>query len=224
MKSTTRSSTPNSKRTYDASRRQEDARARRRRILEVAHELFLEQGYGATSIEQIASSAEVSAQTVYAAFTSKAGILARVIDVAIGGDDEEVMVRDRPEFRAFATAESPEALVRAIVHHGRVTHERSGPILRLLDSVAGTEPALTELAAEIRRQSLDEAAHVFTLAPPEWLRPELETSRRIAVSYLLGFHATWWSVVEELGWSGDQYEDFLADVFLRLIFVDGATR
>jgi AcrR family transcriptional regulator len=224
MKSAQRASTPNPKRTYDASRRQEDARARRRRIIEVAHQMFLEHGYGATSIEGIASGAGVSAQTVYAAFTSKAGILARVIDVAIGGDDEEVMVRDRPEFRALAEAASPEELVRGLVHHARVTHERSGPIIHVLESVAGTEPALAELAADLRRQALDEAKHVLTFAPAAWLRPDVSGKDRTAIAFLLGSYSTWWSIVKDLGLSGARYEAFLTDTLLRLLFVEGAGR
>jgi AcrR family transcriptional regulator len=221
MKKSGRASTPNSKRRYDGRGRQEGAKARRRQVIDAAHRLFLDQGYGATSIEQIAAAAEVSTQTVYAAFVSKAGILARVIDVAIGGDDEEVKVRDRPEFRALAEATTPQELVGAVVRFARATHERSGPILHLLESVAGTEPALAELAADIRRQSADEARHVLTLTPDEWLRPDISADDRSAISYVLGSYWTWWSLVEDLGWTGERYEQFLNDTLMR-IFVEDA--
>jgi AcrR family transcriptional regulator len=221
MKSSKGVSTPSSaKRRYDGSGRQEEARLRRRRVIDAAHHLFLERGYTATSIDEIARDAQVSPQTVYAAFTSKAGVLARVIDVAIGGDDEDVMVRDRPEFREITEARTPGAFLAATIHHARQTHERSAPIIHLLESVAGTEPALAALAKDIRRQAYDETTHVVGMTPPEWLRPDLDADTRTAVAFLLSFHGTWTTLVEELGWSPDSYETFLATTLGRLLLRD----
>lgn len=83
-------------------------------MIEAAARLFVEQGFGATSINQIAAAAEVSAPTSYATFGSKAGVLARAIDVAVVGDYEDVPVVDRvlslieeagpQELRQFAAA------------------------------------------------------------------------------------------------------------------------
>jgi TetR/AcrR family transcriptional regulator of autoinduction and epiphytic fitness len=220
MKAAPHPSTPSAKRRYDGQARQQEARARRRRIIDEAHRLFLEDGYAATSIDGIAAAAGVSVQTVYAVFSSKAGVLARVIDVAIGGDDEDVMVRDRPEFRPVLEATTPEELVWAAVRHARMTHERSGPILHLLDQVAGTDAALAELAAEIRRQVREETAFVVDRVAPEWLRPGFSREERIATSFLLTFHTTWWWLTQELGWSTKRYEDYVAKALLRLLVVD----
>jgi AcrR family transcriptional regulator len=74
------------RRTYDNSRRQAAAEARQRRIVEAATTLFVEQGFAATSIDQIAAAADVSPQTVYATYGSKAAVLSQAIDVAVVGD------------------------------------------------------------------------------------------------------------------------------------------
>jgi AcrR family transcriptional regulator len=213
-------STPPRKRRYDNQGRAEEARARRRRVIEEAHRQFLANGYAATSIESIARAAGVSTQTVYAAFESKAGLLARVIDVAIGGDDEEVMVRERPEFQAMLQAADPDSLLRAAVAQARRTHERSGPILHLLDTVAGTDPALAQLAADLRRQARDESTYIISRLPDDWFRPELSRDERIAAVFLVGYHQAWWTLTQELGWSGRRYETFLMKV-LRSLFKDG---
>src|SRR4051812_6542158 len=221
MKTPKGASTPSStKRRYDGSGRQEEARLRRRRVIDAAHRLFLDQGYTATSIEQIAAEAQVSAQTVYASFTSKAGVLGRVIDVAIGGDDQELMVRDRPGFREITDAKTPGELLAAAVHHARETHERSAPIIRLLESVAGTEPALAALARDLRRQAYEETSHLLSMVPPAWLRDDLDADTRTAVAYLLSFQGTWTALVEELGWTPDGYETFLASTLARLLIAD----
>jgi AcrR family transcriptional regulator len=82
-------------RPYDASRRQEQARRTRSRVLEIAHRRFLEDGYVATTMNAIATEADVSVETVYKAFANKAGILKAIFDVAIAGDDEPVPLQER---------------------------------------------------------------------------------------------------------------------------------
>ena len=52
------------RRRYDSSRRQEQARENRRAVLEVAHRMFLERGYAATTVGAIAAAAGVSVETV----------------------------------------------------------------------------------------------------------------------------------------------------------------
>ena len=64
------------KRRYDNSRRQAQARATRRKVIEAAQRLFTEHGYPATTIEAIAEAAEVSLPTLYRLFGSKRALLA----------------------------------------------------------------------------------------------------------------------------------------------------
>ena len=52
----------------------------RARIVEAAFQLFLEQGYAATSIRQISRRAEVTVGGIYSHFTSKEEIWAAVVD------------------------------------------------------------------------------------------------------------------------------------------------
>src|SRR5687767_6201871 len=112
-------------RTYDASGRQAAAEERRRRVVDVAHELFLREGYGPTSIATIAEAAGVSAPFVYATFGSKSGILGAVAGVAVAGDHEDRLVRERDE--AITVLEAPDAAewIRLGAHYTRLSNERS---------------------------------------------------------------------------------------------------
>src|SRR5580765_5811856 len=92
------------KRSYDASRRQEAARRTRARILDVARERILADGYAATTLASIAGEAEVSVETINKGFRNKAGLLKAMFDVAVAGDDEPVAMPDRP-FVAVIQAE-----------------------------------------------------------------------------------------------------------------------
>src|SRR5713226_1683398 len=77
-------------------RRAEQARATRRRIAGQAQELFLRQGYAATTLDQIAASAGVAVQTVYFHFGNKATVLKQIVDIHAAGDDQPVPMLDRP--------------------------------------------------------------------------------------------------------------------------------
>src|SRR6185437_2594599 len=82
-------------RAYRSPLREQQAQATRRRIIDSALALFLEQGYPATTIAAVARRAKVSADTVYATFGSKIVLLREVLDTVIGGDDEQVALLDR---------------------------------------------------------------------------------------------------------------------------------
>ncbi|MFP3700087.1 helix-turn-helix domain-containing protein, partial [Burkholderia sp. SIMBA_013] len=65
---------PTPGRPYDARRRRELAEASRRLVLARARELFLAQGFGPTTIAQIARAAGVSPESVYKNFGGKPGL------------------------------------------------------------------------------------------------------------------------------------------------------
>ena len=66
-------------RTYDSSRRQAQAAATRRSILDAAHRRFVADGYVATTMEGIAAEAAVSLKTVYVGFGTKARLIGRAL-------------------------------------------------------------------------------------------------------------------------------------------------
>src|SRR6058998_3575231 len=69
------------KRPYKSLVRERQAGDTRRRIVEAARRLLQSEGYAGMTVEAIARRAEVSAQTVYALFKSKTGILAELLDL-----------------------------------------------------------------------------------------------------------------------------------------------
>src|SRR6478735_7304277 len=55
----------NGSRPYRSPLRDSQVAATRRRVLDAARDLFVEQGYTTTTVAEIAATAEVSAQTIY---------------------------------------------------------------------------------------------------------------------------------------------------------------
>src|SRR5437016_12585594 len=76
------------KRPYKSAVRQRQASDTRRRIMEAAGELLQREGYAGMTIEAIAQWAEVSAQSVYAIFKSKTGILIALLDQSMFRSEE----------------------------------------------------------------------------------------------------------------------------------------
>ena len=63
------------------------AAATRRRIVECAHELFIEDGYAATTMPAVAAAAGVAVQTVYLVFRTKGDLLQAVYELAVLGPE-----------------------------------------------------------------------------------------------------------------------------------------
>ncbi len=69
--------------------------------------LFVEAGYAATKMTDVAAAAEVSVELVYGAFGTKANLLKTVFEVTIAGDDEPVPLMQRPALLAIRAEPDP---------------------------------------------------------------------------------------------------------------------
>ena len=83
------------RRSYVSATRTKRAQKTRKRVIEAATRLFVQQGYATTTMRAIADEAGVSVPTVELLFGTKAQLLHVVIDVAVAGDDEPVPVLSR---------------------------------------------------------------------------------------------------------------------------------
>ena len=203
-------------RKYDSSTRQADAQSRRAAIVEAAARLFLADGYAETTIAAVAAEAGVSAQLVYAAFGGKAGLLWAALDRVAAGDDEPILMRDRPESLALAAIKDPRERMRAAAAQVAELNARVGPLVTLLHAVAGSDPAVAELQAQLLvAQREDYLVIAERLA--SGMRPDLGLERVADVARVLcGVH-TWHGLVVEGGWTQEQYSDWLGDALIRML-------
>ena len=138
------------KRSYDASGRREQARARRLAVVLAARELFERDGFRLTTIAAIAAHAGVSAESIYKGFGTKAALAKAVFDVVIAGDDEPVPVADRPAMQAIrdepdvrrkidlyvgglAQRQARSAKVQILIRDGRHVDDSLAPIWATLN-------------------------------------------------------------------------------------------
>ena len=119
------------------------------RILDAAQNLFAERGYAATTMEAIGSAAGVAVDTVYAAFGSKAGVLKKLLDVRVGGDDAPLDLLDRPGPQAVRRQPNQRRQVAAFAADVSAIIERARPVDDIIRGAAAVDADI----AALRRRS-----------------------------------------------------------------------
>jgi AcrR family transcriptional regulator len=201
---------PDVKRPYHAPRRAEAAAGTRARIRAAATELFVAQGYVATSMRGIARAAGVGERTVYAAFPSKAELFRHALDVATVGDEEPVAVADRPELRDAVAGTDPRAAVGRAVDYTVALFERAGDLIMVTVQAADADPDMRAAAAAGSR-----ATHQVWLALTRSLagalRPGLSVDTAADILYALASPHTHQLLRRHRGWTRRQYHGWLTE-------------
>lgn len=206
------------KRPYDNTRRQAQAQATRRRIVDTAKRLFIERGYSAATLEEIAQASDTSLPTLYRLFSSKRTLLKTVLDVAFGGDDQPIAFGDRPEVRAARTQSDPVALVRAFARIGREFMERSSPIMHIVATAAQVDPDAAQLLDDMRQQRhAGQSRIVDALSNLGALDPDLKIADAVDITYVALSPDVHRILTVERGWTADQYEQWLVRSLSQLL-------
>ncbi len=169
----------------------------------------------------IADGAGVAVQTLYASFKTKRAILAAAIDVAIAGDDEPVPVNDRPWMRPVWEATDGPSTMRAYAAAVRVIQARTAALFRALDIAAAAEPELEDLQRQSgERRRLGATGVVRTAAERSPLAAGLTVERAIDVVWAMNGHDLFHLLVDRCRWTLDEYEVWLGDGWVDLLFED----
>ncbi|WP_433019731.1 TetR/AcrR family transcriptional regulator [Kribbella sp. CA-294648] len=105
--------------------RADRARQTRRRMLDSAQQFFVTEGYAATTMERIASRADVAVQTLCYSFRTKGQLLCELVEVTAAGTDDTLPVAQRPWMRELLTATSAQRILTLAVEHGTGIYERA---------------------------------------------------------------------------------------------------
>ena len=141
-----------SKRRYDSSRRRAQAAATRHDILEAAQRLFEQRGYGATTMEAIATEAGVSLKTVYVAFKTKSGLLRALWNHLLRAGHDEVPVAEQKWYREVVEEPYPERQLRLAARNSRVVKVRIAELLEVIRSAAPIDPDISALWSRIQTE------------------------------------------------------------------------
>ena len=184
--------------------------------MRAARDLFVEQGYGRTTMTDVARAAGVSVETIYAVFGNKATLLHEAWDITVGGDDRDIVFHERPEVRAIRNERD---LAKRLILHAAFstqTAQRIAPFQLMVQSAAGADPAAAAMLEEMGRQRLvgmtvmaAEAVKTGQLAVSE------EECRDVIWSMTDGM--LWHRLVNERGWTNERFAEWLGRMWVRLL-------
>lgn len=202
----------NGRRAYHSPVRAEAAHRTRRAIVAAAADLFVERGYTAASLRDVARVAGVARPTVAAAFGSKPALLRQVVDEALAGDDEPVPVAERPWFAPVWKATDPPSVLDAYAQVCTLIGRRAARVFDVVRRSAGESPEIAELWATLtRNRRLGAAMPVRRVGETGGLRPGLGVERAVDRVWVLNDPAHYGSLVGDRGWPEHDYRDWLAE-------------
>ncbi len=117
-------------------RRDENAQATRRAILDAARKLFAERGYFATKVDDIAAEARVAPATVYAVTGGKYGLLTELIAIWTTDPMVETTTAQMLEMS------EPVAIIRELAAGSRRMREQYADIMRVMLATAPHDQAV----------------------------------------------------------------------------------
>jgi len=200
-------------------KRAEQARATRRRIIECARQLFLEQGYAATTFDQVAAAAGVAVQTVYFHFGNKRTVLKEVMDVAAVGDDEPVPLLDRSWLQAVRDEPDPRCALEIWLETSRVIFGRVARLLSVVRDAAGADPEMAEQwrVNEEQRYIAHRSLAELLAAKEDALRQGLTVDEAADVVFVLLSPEVYLLLTVVRGWPPARWQDWAADTIARAI-------
>jgi AcrR family transcriptional regulator len=198
-------------RTYTTTLRREHAGLTRRRVLEAARPRFIDQGFPAVTMHDIAADAGVAYQTVYSQFGNKLELALELCnaDLLHVGPTVAAIQQTRAAGDAYA-------FLLALGPFARRLYEPCAEVLRFMRESG--DPALLGRYREIGQARLE-------LLKP--LGPQLQRSRRLRRG-LTAKHAvdlvwtltgpeTYECLVVDQGWSPDEFETWLRASLVLLV-------
>jgi len=208
--------TGSAKRTYQSPLRDEAARATRRRIRHAAVELFLENGFVATTMKQVAARAGVAERTVYTAYATKADLFRHAVDVALAGDDLPVPILDRDEVSAAMAERDGRRALEQVVAYNVTIGERAHDLVMVGELSSGADPDMRRFSQEGSRAM---AAGLRVLAAGldrhGSLRSDVDVDRAADILFFYLAPYTHHVLRRLRGWSVEQFGAWLLDSLVR---------
>jgi AcrR family transcriptional regulator len=188
--------------------RQRQALLTQQLVLDAARDLFLDQGYGTTTIEAISAKAGVAVSTVYSIYKNKRGILKAI------REQWHLESGQRDLYRLALQEPDAERRIALAANATRRQWETGASMISIYTSAAAVD---SEAAAELqvalsgRRASkthfIDETASM--------LRPGLSPERASAIYIAISRPEVYQEFVGVFGWSPDDYETWLTETLIQ---------
>ena len=204
------------KRDYRSDLRAAQAQETRRSIVSAATRLFVEDGYGSTTINAVAEAAGVSRKTVFTAVGGKLDLLKLTLDWSVAGDDQAVALSDRAAIRKLMDQPDSRGVLSGLVALLVAIGTRVAPLYVALEVAGSMDPAARDLVEESQRRRLDDAHKVVRrLRDLDALTTHITYQEAVDVVWLAMDPAIFDRLVRVRGWTASRFEEWLVDTLYR---------
>jgi TetR/AcrR family transcriptional regulator, regulator of autoinduction and epiphytic fitness len=195
-----------STRRYSSPRREQAALATRAAIIDAAGRLYVERGYAATRLGDIARAADVAPATVKNAFGTKRALLEALVRAHVVGDAAESPLGEREAWRAILAEPDPHRLLRRYVELAAELHARSAAIVEAVTHGASADPDLADLARRGAQRRHDDLAEVVAAVRAlTALREDLDAVAATDALWALTAPSVYRRLVEDRGWPPERW-------------------
>jgi len=186
----------------------------RRLIVSAAIDLFLEKGYVATTMDDIAAAAAVARRTLYNQFGSKAALLIAAINDRVVGAEERSQESDQ---QAVKELDRPDQIIGAFIRAHVGVARRSLPILKItLEAAAVDAEVANEFERNEKRRYQAQQLLVQILSEKGLLRTDVSVDYLKRGFWLLA-GPTMLMAATQAGWDIDTYARWLEDTVTGLL-------
>jgi AcrR family transcriptional regulator len=170
----------------------------------------------------IAVAAGVSVETIYLSIGGKASLVRYLVETAISGTDEPLPVLQREGVAEIRAEPDPRRKLRLFAGMARSMLERIAPIWQVAMEAAPTDAELSSVVAELQGRHVG-SMRVFVienLAKAGRMRPEISEDVAGDVLWAMNSPEVYRLLVIGRGWTGETFENWLADAWQRLLLAD----
>ncbi|QUY62667.1 TetR/AcrR family transcriptional regulator [Gulosibacter molinativorax] len=202
--------------TQRATKMEMRSRATRRVVVLAAYDLFCSRGFRETTMESIAEAADVSVQTVYFQFKTKAKLLQAVHEWTVLGDDR-LAPAEQPWFiEAVAEQDARDALARIVAGVAELD-ARMAPMLPIFNALAqGSGGEIYRGSNELRRKGMSELAALLAAKTP--FRPGITPGFAADLLFFLTGPESYAQLVIQTGWSRERWVEWVSATLVGQLF------
>ena len=169
----------------------------------------------------IAEAAEVSIETIYLSIGNKAGIVRYLVETALSGTDEVVPPTDRKGVAQVRAEPDRRRKIQMFAGMVRPMLERLAPIWQVVSEAAPLDADLRAMVAELQRRHAGSMGLVIDhLTTAGRLRADVSKATARDIVWAMNSPEFYQLLVVGRGWTGDEFERWLATAWQRLLLDD----
>lgn len=195
-------------RPYRSAVRTDAARRTRLAVIHAAHDLFVEQGYGPTTVDAVAARAGVGRATVFTSVGGKPALMRAAHHAAMVGSDDPRPPHEAGLADRWAGVSGARPLLEAYIEVVTDVFEAVGPIHEAMVRAASESAEIRDQLAQLDRDRHDAATRTARLLADE-LRPGLPVERAADLLWVHNDPLLWQSLHARRGWTKGEFAAWL---------------